>query len=459
MKLNSPQLGFNNNVRHKGRVFHIQTEDSGIKHPHVITHLFADGGRILKSTKTSYAEFLEDEELPKKVRALMQEQHKAMFIALRAGKFDDKIGEGPAEGAQKPEPAAESAIRPPQPSLANAAEFVRDPAALADTMPTGGPVAQVAPTQPVAQAQPAASAPTAQAAAPAPAVQPPAPALPPPSQSSSLADRATESEPRPRAITAAAAPIALASSRDRLGHERDTEVDSTTPKARLTPPPARNSQPPPPPPSQSGQPSRPKTAPPPPPAFRNMMGRPSSPDILSRGIPPARPADVAAASARPRQAAAPPPSSSGRPPESRPAAPSRGPQNHRPPLPAGLDLDLQALELASEQSNAPVYQQVRDLPPPPAAVFKGSLPESTAYRVTVPPAKTPAATRKPVIEERKLTPGASRYAPSRPASIFGNAKPQEGSSIFGEDLISEKSLDEVILSYLAEDLEGGTPKK
>jgi len=54
--------------------------------------------------------------------------------------------------------------------------------------------------------------------------------------------------------------------------------------------------------------------------------------------------------------------------------------------------------------------------------------------------------------------GAGRYAPSRPASIFGSAKPQEGSSIFGEDLISEKSLDEVILSYLAEDLEP-PPKK
>ena len=45
----------------------------------------------------------------------------------------------------------------------------------------------------------------------------------------------------------------------------------------------------------------------------------------------------------------------------------------------------------------------------------------------------------------------ARYAPSRPASIFATTRPQEGASIFGEDLISEKSLDEVILSYLAED--------
>ena len=74
MKPISPQLGFNNNVRHKGRVFHIQTEDSGVKRPHIITHLFMDGGRILKSNKTSYAEFLDEAELAKKIRSLMQEQ-------------------------------------------------------------------------------------------------------------------------------------------------------------------------------------------------------------------------------------------------------------------------------------------------------------------------------------------------------------------------------------------------
>jgi hypothetical protein len=41
---------------------------------------------------------------------------------------------------------------------------------------------------------------------------------------------------------------------------------------------------------------------------------------------------------------------------------------------------------------------------------------------------------------------------TRPASIFATNKPTQG-SIFGEDLISERSLDEVILSYLAEDLD------
>jgi len=86
--MQSPLLGFNNNVKHRGRLFHIQTEDSGVRHPHVITHLFMDGGRILKTVKTSYAQHIGNEKLSEVVRDLMKEQHKMMFIALRDGQFD-----------------------------------------------------------------------------------------------------------------------------------------------------------------------------------------------------------------------------------------------------------------------------------------------------------------------------------------------------------------------------------
>jgi len=88
MKAPSPLLGFNNNFKHKGSVYHIQTEDSGIKHPHIITHLFADGGRILKSIKTSYAAYLSEANMAEIVRSMMKEQHKAMIVALRDGRFD-----------------------------------------------------------------------------------------------------------------------------------------------------------------------------------------------------------------------------------------------------------------------------------------------------------------------------------------------------------------------------------
>ena len=90
----SPLVGYNTNVRHKGKLYHIQTEDSGVKRPHVITQLFADGGRIIASEKTSYAEHVESEDLTAIVKQLMQEQHKRVFIALRDGAYDE---DGPSE--------------------------------------------------------------------------------------------------------------------------------------------------------------------------------------------------------------------------------------------------------------------------------------------------------------------------------------------------------------------------
>ena len=96
----SPLVGYNTNVRHKGNLDHIQTEDSGVKRPHVITQLFADGGRIIASEKTSYEEHVGVENIATIVKALMQEQHKRVFIGLRDGVYDE---DGPAEtdgGAQ-----------------------------------------------------------------------------------------------------------------------------------------------------------------------------------------------------------------------------------------------------------------------------------------------------------------------------------------------------------------------
>jgi hypothetical protein len=98
-KVPSPLLGYNNNVRHKGKVFHIQTEDSGVKYGHIITHLFMDGGRIVKSVKTSYGEYLGNERMADVVREMMKQQHKAMFIALRDGKFD-ATSEGRSDASQ-----------------------------------------------------------------------------------------------------------------------------------------------------------------------------------------------------------------------------------------------------------------------------------------------------------------------------------------------------------------------
>src|SRR5271165_6186429 len=82
------QVGFNNNVKYKEQTFHIQTEDSGLDKPHVITHLFADGGRVIKSHKRSYAEHVHRPDVAQFVRQLMKGQQLEMALSLREGKFD-----------------------------------------------------------------------------------------------------------------------------------------------------------------------------------------------------------------------------------------------------------------------------------------------------------------------------------------------------------------------------------
>jgi hypothetical protein len=85
------QMGFNNNIRSGDAVFHVQTEDSGLDQPHVITHLFADGGRVIKSHKRSYADQIARADIGDFVRKLMKAQHLEMVLALREGRFAEVV--------------------------------------------------------------------------------------------------------------------------------------------------------------------------------------------------------------------------------------------------------------------------------------------------------------------------------------------------------------------------------
>ena len=85
-KPRSPVLGYNHNIRHKGWIFHVQTEDSGIHSPHVYTHLF-HAGVIIASKKVEYDAEADGDV----VKGLMQAQHKAVMRELKHGHYDDKI--------------------------------------------------------------------------------------------------------------------------------------------------------------------------------------------------------------------------------------------------------------------------------------------------------------------------------------------------------------------------------
>ena len=153
-KAGPPVVGFNHNVKYGPRVYHVQTEDSGLPHAHYITHLFV-GGNIVASMKSSYVEKAAEPDLPKVVRGLMEQQHKTMLKRLVTGEFD------------------ELAKRLSAPHY--------DPGVLADGTNTASYVntnasapAQVAPAKkPAAKPGPARAVPAAKPAAPPP--KPPAP--------------------------------------------------------------------------------------------------------------------------------------------------------------------------------------------------------------------------------------------------------------------------------------------
>jgi hypothetical protein len=129
----SPVLGYNHNLRHGGRVFHVQTEDSGLGYARLYTHLFYEG-TILSSKKQEY-----DPSAPEDVvRSAMQKLHKLMIMELTHAEHDARIA---AFFTARGEPAT-----------------LADPASPVVARSAPAPVVQVAapmPAEPPAAVQPA----------------------------------------------------------------------------------------------------------------------------------------------------------------------------------------------------------------------------------------------------------------------------------------------------------------
>lgn len=91
--------GFNHNLRHRELVFHVQTEDGGLRDPRVVTQLFL-GGRLLSVRRWSYHALLESgaetASVEQVVRTRMMSQHKGMLRAVVEGDFDRAAGLSPS---------------------------------------------------------------------------------------------------------------------------------------------------------------------------------------------------------------------------------------------------------------------------------------------------------------------------------------------------------------------------
>jgi hypothetical protein len=79
--------GFNHNLKYKGKIFHIQTEDGGKDNPQILTHAFL-GGVILDTVRQSYGDVLGKPGWQDALRDRMKAQHLEEIRKLFSGAFD-----------------------------------------------------------------------------------------------------------------------------------------------------------------------------------------------------------------------------------------------------------------------------------------------------------------------------------------------------------------------------------
>jgi hypothetical protein len=79
--------GFNTDVKYRGVVYHVQTEDKGTANP-LIETLIYKGGEILGSRRLPYAGVVKSADDEAAITRLMEDQHKAMIMEVKRGKFD-----------------------------------------------------------------------------------------------------------------------------------------------------------------------------------------------------------------------------------------------------------------------------------------------------------------------------------------------------------------------------------
>jgi hypothetical protein len=108
--------GFNTDIKHNDKVYHIQTEDKGLQNPYIESLVYV-GGEILASKKTSYAEQAKSGIDEKWIGSLMEQQHRTMIAAIKRGRFDQ-----PADATKL------SSTRPTTPLSAKTMEAINEAA-------------------------------------------------------------------------------------------------------------------------------------------------------------------------------------------------------------------------------------------------------------------------------------------------------------------------------------------
>jgi hypothetical protein len=105
--------GFNTDIKHNEKVYHIQTEDKGLQNPYIESLVYV-GGEILASKKTSYAEQAGAGVDEKWIGSLMEQQHRTMIAAIKRGRLD---GTGDTSRTSRPTLSVPSPVGAPPAEL------------------------------------------------------------------------------------------------------------------------------------------------------------------------------------------------------------------------------------------------------------------------------------------------------------------------------------------------------
>ena len=110
--------GFNTDVEHDGVIYHVQTEDKGLKSPLILSLVYV-GGTILASKRTPYDDLIAAGFDENKLAERLQRQHKLICAAIHAGRIEDLKRQTERDAgvrAKASEPARKSeAPKPKQP--------------------------------------------------------------------------------------------------------------------------------------------------------------------------------------------------------------------------------------------------------------------------------------------------------------------------------------------------------
>lgn len=143
--------GFNTDIEHNGTIYHVQTEDKGLRSPIILSLIYV-GGEILASKRSPYGDLVAAGFDAQVLAERLQRQHKLICAAISAGRIEDlkRLQQSETVHAQPEVVAPESAPAEVEHVLAGAATDAQTFDLPVNVLP---PVADVNVAPPAAQVE------------------------------------------------------------------------------------------------------------------------------------------------------------------------------------------------------------------------------------------------------------------------------------------------------------------